>query len=142
MTHEVLDEAHRQTLSNAANMLKGELGKYMSTVTDGRYTQVDIGENDLSLRAYSPEKGDWVNVIELSRATQDQFYICARFALVKLITEGKRPPLLLDDPFVNFHPKRLNKIIQLLQELAKENQILLFTCSDAYDGHGNVILLE
>ena len=142
VTHEVLDEAHRQTLSKAASMLEGELGKYMSTLTDGRYTQVEIDENDLSLRAFSPEKGDRVNVLELSRATQDQFYICARFALVKLITKEKRPPLLLDDPFVNFHPKRLNKMIQLLQELAKENQILLFTCSDAYDGCGNVILLE
>ncbi len=141
-TYQVLEEAHRQTLSKAANLLEGELGKYMSTVTDGRYTQVKIDENDLSIWAFSPEKGDRVNVLELSRATQDQFYICARFALVELITEGKRPPLLLDDPFVNFHPKRLNKMIQLLQELAKENQILLFTCSDAYDAYSNVIILE
>jgi len=141
-TREVLDEAHRQTLSRAANVLEGELGKYIGTITDGRYTQVKIDEDDLSLWTFSHEKGDWVNVLELSRATQDQFYICARFALVKLITEGKQPPLLLDDPFVNFHPKRLNKMIQLLQELAKEYQILLFTCSDAYDRYGNVILLE
>ena len=141
-TREVLDEAHRQTLSRAANVLEGELGKYIGTITDGRYTQVKIDEDDLSLWTFSHEKGDWVNVLELSRATQDQFYICARFALVKLITEGKQPPLLLDDPFVNFHPKRLDKMIQLLQELAKENQILLFTCSDAYDRYGNVILLE
>ena len=30
----------------------------------------------------------------------------------------------------------------LLQQLAKENQILLFTCSDAYDAYGNVISLD
>jgi len=142
ITREVLDEAHRQTLSRAAHALEDELGKYMSTITSGRYTQVKIDENDLSLWTFSPEKADWVYVLELSRATQDQFYICARFALVKLITEGKQPPLLLDDPFVNFHSKRLNQMVQLLQELAKENQILLFTCSDAYDKYGNVILLE
>jgi DNA repair exonuclease SbcCD ATPase subunit len=141
-THQVLEEAHRQTLSKAANVLEGDLSRYMNIVTDGRYTQVKINENDLSIRAFSPEKGAQVDVLELSRATQDQFYICARFALVKLITEGKRPPLLMDDPFVNFHPKRLNKMMQLLQELAKENQILLFTCSDAYDAYGNVIILE
>jgi uncharacterized protein YhaN len=139
---EVLGEAHQHTLSRAANVLEGELGRHIGTVTGGRYTQVKIDEADLSLLTFSQEKGDWVNVLELSRATQDQFYICARFVLVKLITEGKQPPLLLDDPFVNFHPKRLNRMIQLLQELAKENQILLFTCSDAYDRYGNVILLE
>lgn len=78
----------------------------------------------------------------MSRATQDQFYISARLALVKMITEEKKPPLLLDDPFVNFHPKRLEKIISLIQELSKENQILLFTCSDAYDNYGNIISLS
>ncbi len=142
ITREVLDEAHKQTLSKAANVLEKELGRYISTITDGRYTQVEINEDDLSISTFSPEKGDWVDVLELSRATQDQFYICARFALVKLITEGKRPPLLLDDPFVSFHRKRLKRTIPLLQELAKENQILLFTCSDDYDDFGNVISLN
>ncbi len=137
-----LDEAHKETLSKAAHMLEKELGKHVSTITNGRYSQVKIDEGNLSIRTFSPEKGDWVNVVELSRATQDQFYICARFALVKLITEGKQPPLLLDDPFVNFHPKRLDKTIPLLQELAKENQILLFTCSDAFDNCGNIISVD
>lgn len=142
ITRDALEEAHKETLSKAADVLEKELGRYISAITDGRYSQVKIDESDLSIWAFSPEKADWVNVRELSRATQDQFYICARFALVELITEGRRPPLLLDDPFVNFHPTRLRRTIPLLQELAKENQILLFTCSDAYDDFGNVISLD
>jgi uncharacterized protein YhaN len=142
LTREVLEEAHKQTLSKAADLLEKELSRYMAAVTDGKYSQVEIDEGDLSIRTFSPEKRDWVDVRQLSRATQDQFYICARFALVRLITEGKRPPILLDDPFVNFHPKRLKRTMALLQELAKENQILLFTCSDAYDYLGNVISLD
>jgi len=139
ITREMLDEAHQQTLIKAADILEKELGKYISVITGGRYNEVKINEEDLSVWAFSPEKQDWVDVLELSRATQDQFYIAARLALVKLITEEKKPPLLLDDPFVNFHPKRLEKMISLLQELSMENQILLFTCSDAYDDCGNVI---
>jgi len=142
ITRKALEEAHKETLSKAAHVLEQELGKHVSTITNGRYSQVKIDEGNLSIRTFSPEKGDLVNVVELSRATQDQFYICARFALVKLITEGKQPPLLLDDPFVNFHPKRLEKTMPLLQELAKENQILLFTCSDAFDNCGNVISVD
>lgn len=138
----MLDEAHQQTLIKAADMLEKELGNYISIITSGRYNEVEINEQDLSIRAFSPEKQGWVDVRELSRATQDQFYVSARLALVKLITVGKKPPLLLDDPFVNFHPKRLEKMILLLQELSKENQILLFTCSDAYDNYGNVISLS
>lgn len=142
ITREALDQAHKETLYRAAQMLEKELGRYVSIITNERYSQVKIDETDLSIKTFSPEKKDWVDVTELSRATQDQFYIAARFALVKLITEGKQPPLLLDDPFVNFHPKRLEKTMSLLQELAKENQILLFTCSDNFDHCGNVISVD
>jgi len=139
---EMLSEAHQQTLTKAANVLEKELGKYISIITGGRYNEVEISEQNLSIRTFSPEKKDWVDVRELSRATQDQFYISARLALAKLIAKGKKPPILLDDPFVNSHPKRLEKIIFLLQELSKENQILLFTCGDAYDDYGSVISMS
>ncbi|MDD5037810.1 MAG: hypothetical protein PHN78_00590 [Dehalococcoidales bacterium] len=142
VTREILEEAHKQTLSKAADLLEKELSKYIAIVTDDRYNQVKINESDLSILTFSPEKRDWVDVRQLSRATEDLFYICARLALVRLITEGKRPPILLDDPFVNFHAKRLKKMMTLLQELANENQIILFTCSDAYDYLGNVISLD
>lgn len=142
ITREAINEAHRLTLSKATDTLEKEVGSYVCTITGGRYDKVKVNESDLSMWTVSPEKKDEVEVDELSRATQDQFYISARFALVKLITDGKKPPLLLDDPFVNFHPKRLGKMISFIQDLAKENQILLFTCSDAYDHYGNTILID
>ena len=114
---------------------------YVAQITNGRYNQIKVND-DLSISTFSTEKDDWVNVTELSRGTQDQFYICARFALVRLITENKKPPLLLDDPFLNFHANRLKRIIPLLQEIAKEYQVLLFTCSDTFDYLGKVILLN
>lgn len=142
ITREIIEEAHKQTLSRAADLLEEEIGRYIATITDGKYSQVKVEERDLSIRTFSPEKNDWVDVLWLSRATQDQFYICARLALVRLITEGKRPPILLDDPLVNFHAKRLKKTITLLQEIAKEYQILLFTCSDSYDYLGTVVSID
>ena len=140
--HEILEEAYKQTLSRAADLLEKEIGRYIAIITSNRYNQVRVNEADMSLSTFSPEKGDWVDVALLSRGTQDQFYICARFALAKLITEGKRPPLLLDDPFVNFHARRLRQAVCLLKEIARENQVLLFTCSDAYDYLGHVISLD
>jgi len=142
ITRELLEEAYTLTVSRAASVLDRELGRYISTITDGRYSRVEIDDKDLSISTYSAESGEKVSVRDLSRATQDQFYISARFALVRLVTEGKKPPLLLDDPFVNYHEKRLKRMMGLLQQLAKDNQILLFTCSDAYDSYGNVISLD
>ena len=141
VTRDVLEKAHLATLLKATDMLKDRLARYIYVITDGRYEQVDVDERTLSISARCPEKGELVNIEQLSRATQDQFYIAARLALVSLVTQGKNPPLLLDDPFVNYHPRRLGKIISLLKELAKDTQILLFTCSDAYDSAGNIVFL-
>lgn len=136
-----LEEAYTSMLSKTTQVLNVDLGKDISYITDGRYSNVEVDENDLSISALSPEKNEKVSIDDLSKATQDQLYICARLALVRLITDGKNPPLLLDDPFVNYHPKRLKKTIELLQEISKNTQILMFTCSDAYDNVGNVVHL-
>jgi uncharacterized protein YhaN len=142
LTGKMLDMASKQTLSKAANLLEDEISNYIALLTDERYNQVTLSETSLAIRTFSQLKNDWDDVSDLSRGTQDQFYICARLALAKLITEGKAPPILLDDPFINFHPKRLRKMITLLQNISKDTQILLFTCSDSYDYQGKVISVD
>jgi DNA repair exonuclease SbcCD ATPase subunit len=145
LAHEIIEQALSQTLSRAADLMETEVSRYMALVTDGRYKSARVikKENDLSIQTFSYEKNDWVDINELSRATQDQFYICARLALVKLITEGKKPVILLDDPFVNFHTGRLKNMMAILQEFARGGyQILLFTCSDAFDYLGKVVTIQ
>jgi DNA repair exonuclease SbcCD ATPase subunit len=144
-TREILEQAYRQTLSRAADLMEAEISRWMTLITEGRYSRVKMAEkdDDLSIQTFSPEMNDWVSVDALSRATQDQFYICARLALAKLITEGKKPVILLDDPFVNFHARRLKKMLSVLQDFTREGyQILLFTTSDAYDYLGKVVTIE
>jgi uncharacterized protein YhaN len=142
LTGQMIDLASKQTLSKVANLLEEEISKYISRITDGRYNQVALSEMDLSIRTFSQLKNDWVDVRELSRATQDQFYICGRLALTRLITGGKYPPILLDDPFINFHSKRLRRMMTLLQEISRDFQIFLFTCSDSYDFLGKVSTVD
>lgn len=55
ITREMLDEAHQQTLTKAADMLEKELGKYISIMTGGRYNEVKIDEKDLSIWTLSSE---------------------------------------------------------------------------------------
>jgi len=37
-------------------------------------------------------------------------------------------PLIVDDILVNFDPQRAKTTIRLLNEVSKENQIIMFTC--------------
>ena len=48
-----------------------------------------------------------------------------------MVLPGSDPcPIILDDPLVNFDPEREKQAIKLLEELAKERQIILFTCRE------------
>ena len=82
---------------------------------------------------YSEEKGDWARPEELSGGAVDEFYLACRFALVRLIYGEIRPPLVLDDPFVNFDELRLVRTLEFLSKLSKEHQIIIFTLREAYD---------
>ncbi len=134
LTRDVIEQAKEQTMRSARDELEPRIGAYFRRITQGRYTQVEA-DDDLNLRVFSQEKGDWVTPDsgELSRGTVDQLYLAARLALLDLLYRDTKPPLLLDDPFVKFDADRREQAMALCKEIAQEHQVLLFTCSDAYD---------
>lgn len=76
----------------------------------------------------------------LSRGTGDLVNLCIRLALIDALygedaaEDGKpvaRPPLILDDPFVNLDGTRLAKARELLGAAAKRYQILYFVCHES-----------
>jgi len=89
---------------------------------------------------YSDEKGDWVRPEELSGGAIDEFYLACRLALVRLIYGETRPPLVLDDPFVNFDEPRVMQTLEFLSKLSKEYQIIIFTLRDTYDGMAGKVI--
>jgi uncharacterized protein YhaN len=137
----VIEEAKEQTMRSARDELEPRIGAYLRRITQGRYTQVEA-DDDLNLRVFSQEKGDWVTPEsgELSRGTVDQLYLAARLALLDLLYCDIRPPLLLDDPFVKFDPDRREQAMALCKEIAQEHQVLLFTCHDDYDLHADKLI--
>jgi uncharacterized protein YhaN len=91
-------------------------------------------DDEMQLRVFSREKQDWIAATDgaLSQGTLDQLYIAARLALLELLYPEARPPLLLDDPFVKFDADRREQAVGLCKEIAREYQVLLFTCHDGY----------
>ena len=63
----------------------------------------------------------------MSRGATDQLYLAVRLAVCKLCLE-ENPPIMLDDALVAFDDDRLKLALELLQELAQRQQIILFTC--------------
>jgi len=135
-------EALAATLAQASSVFRTGVTKHLGPITGGRYDQVDarIDENGLHLMVYTTDKHRAVRADSLSRATQDQIYLAARMALLELVCEGRRPPLLLDDPFVNYDDKRVENTISLLRDLYANHQVVLFTCTDRYDQFADTLI--
>jgi len=140
MAFGALDAAERATLKRAARFLEGRMGGDIAAITDGRYSQVKVDENELSFRVFSPERGDWVPATDLSQGTIDQIYLAARLGLVRQVAEDRRPPLVFDDPFVTFDDERARRAVELLRTLASDHQIIYLTCSDRYDAVADAVI--
>jgi DNA repair exonuclease SbcCD ATPase subunit len=141
LARDFISRARIETLSSAHEALEGEIQRYFAIFTDGKYEKVRVNKDDLEFWVYSEEKGDWVRPEELSGGAVDEFYLAFRLALVKLIFGDKRPPLIMDDPFVNFDSVRLANTLNFLKTLASDYQIIVFTLSDLYDDVTDSIVL-
>jgi uncharacterized protein YhaN len=135
-----LDQATGETLSSAARHMESLMGGYISRITDARYSKVSVDEGNFDLRVWSQEKGDEVEPEALSRGTIDQLYLAARLSLVDIICDHRCPPLLLDDPFVTFDPRRLRQAMEVLKDFSRGQQVIIFTCSDLYDRYADRVL--
>jgi uncharacterized membrane protein len=52
---------------------------------------------------------------------------------VRLVTGDRRPPLVLDDPFVTFDDRRATRALELLRTIADDLQVIVLTTSPRYD---------
>lgn len=57
--------------------------------------------------------------------------LCFRLALIDNMYAEEKPFLILDDPFVNLDGEHLQKVKALLAELAKNMQIVYFSCHES-----------
>ncbi len=111
-----------------------ELGKlaahYMSMVTGGRYESVLINR-DFSARTKTVGDSVAHETGYLSAGTMDLMYLAVRLAVCSLaLPKNASCPLILDDTLVNLDAERTAQAMKLLQEIAKERQVILFTCKE------------
>ncbi len=127
LTRDFIKKAREETLVPATQYLQVEIGHILEGITDGRYREARVSSDLSDLGVHSPEKGGWVGLDDLSRGTRDEFYLSCRLALVRLIFGEKAPPLVLDDPFINFDQERTGQALKLLQRLGRSQQVILFS---------------
>jgi hypothetical protein len=135
-----IEASESGTMRKATRFLEQQVSRDISRLTGGRYKRVSIDDQSLDIRVWAPERGDWVAAYQLSKGTIDQVFLAARIGLVRLVTQGRRPPMVLDDPFVTFDDARASRAALLLRELSSDFQVIYLACTNRYDGLADAIV--
>ena len=84
---------------------------------------------DTSFKVKLRESGKTQHPESLSQGWRDAVQFCVRLSLADaLYAEGEKPPIILDDPFVNLDERRLEAAKRLLVSLSQKYQILYLVC--------------
>ncbi len=125
IAQETLEQARAELQRRFAPRITKRAQELLQRMTAGRYTGLTMGQ-DFSLQAKAGTEDTLHDAIWRSDGTMDQLYLALRLAVAEELTP--EAPLILDDALVCFDGKRMKAAVEILRELSKEKQIILFTC--------------
>ena len=99
-------------------------------LTLGAFSELraDIDDQGLPILTAVKGSGSSIGVESMSDGTRDQLYLALRLASLHVrLAEDEPMPFIVDDILVNFDDRRSRAALEALGELAKDNQVILFT---------------
>ena len=127
MAKNTIEEAYNDMKREITPKFTKNLSKIIETITDGKYNKVKFDSNEGLI--IEKDNGEYINCNNLSIGTVDQLYLALRISSMQEISEEKMP-IILDEAFAFFDNERLKNILLFLENNYKENQIIIFTCSN------------
>lgn len=122
---EVFLETKEELSNNPMDTLVNEFARLLETITDGDYKKGEIDEQfNIKLQNRNGE----IPIELLSAGTYDSVTLALRFSLLKHIFEGQDGYVVLDDCLVDLDPKRKLQSVRLINDFAKDYQIIFTTC--------------
>lgn len=122
---DTLQQANAQLQQRFSPQLNRAAGALLSRLTGGKYRTLSL---DKELDASAAEERDVLphSALYLSKGTVDQIYLAVRLAVCDLCLPDA--PLVLDEALAAFDDVRAKRALELLQDLAQQRQIVLFSC--------------
>lgn len=125
MTKNLLEQAKSSFTAKYTEPVMQGFRKYYRILTG---TECENYQMDANTRLQVVEGNMPRDIRNLSLGNRDLIGICMRLALVEAMYEEQKPFLILDDPFVNLDENRTKGAMRFLTEIAKEYQVIYFTC--------------
>ncbi|MCW8929785.1 MAG: AAA family ATPase [Gammaproteobacteria bacterium] len=122
LSSELLSGATRHLSKRFNHIIRDHVGKTLPLFTENRYEHLQIDE-DLTVRVFSNEKHDFMDLDEISSGTQRQIMLAVRLALSQEMVSRKvhsQQFLILDEPFAFFDEERTERSLSVLPELSDD----------------------
>ena len=127
LAKQVLEVAYTKMKENVTPKFTKNLSKNIEQISEGKYKNVRI--NDEEGIIVEKENGEYISSEKLSIGTIDQLYISLRLGAIKELSE-ETMPIILDEAFAYYDETRLCNILKYISEEFKNNQIIIFTCTN------------
>lgn len=124
---ECLEKAYSQVKENISPKFTQNLSDIISKISNNRYKNVTITDSE-SINV-EIDDGRYIPASRLSVGTIDQMYLSLRLSALNEIS-NENMPIILDEVFAYFDNDRLTNILRYIKNNFKDNQIIIFTCSD------------
>jgi uncharacterized protein YhaN len=124
---EHLAQAHGELQNRFAPELENRAGGIFEKLTGGSFSIVKIKNRDMQLTVSESRAAPPREELQLSAGTLNELYLSLRLALCEIAVDTGIP-VILDDALVTFDDKRMSYALEYLSDMAKERQILLYTC--------------
>lgn len=122
-----IERAYEKMKNEITPKFSKNLSNIVDKISNGKYNKIKFVDGEGLV--VELENGDYINSNKLSIGTIDQLYLSLRLSALQEITQEKMP-IILDEAFAYYDNKRLENILKYINEEFKENQIIIFTCSN------------
>lgn len=123
----LLGEAYEKMKNSVTPKFTSNLSDNIMRISNGKYKRVTVNDED-GIIVELPN-GEYVSAERLSGGTIEQLYLSLRLSMAKEISD-ENMPIILDEAFAYYDDERLENTLKFLIENFKENQIILFTCTN------------
>lgn len=128
LTKQIMEDSKQSFTSEYMGPVMAGFRKYYTILTG---CEPDAYSLDADTKLTVVEQNMPRDIGYLSAGKQDLIGVCMRMALVEAMYKDEKPFLIFDDPFVNLDDNNIKGAMKLLDEIAKEYQVIYFTCSES-----------
>lgn len=127
MARILLGKAYEKMKNSVTPKFTSNLSENIMEISNGKYKKVTV--NDEEGIIVELPSGEYVSAEKLSIGTIEQLYLSLRLSMAKDISD-ENMPIILDEVFAYYDDERLENTLKFLIDNFKENQIILFTCTN------------